>query len=41
MGVPTTLFVDGEGNLVGDPIVGADVAGYKEFVEEYLKGLKE
>ena len=37
----TTLFVDGEGNLVGDPIVGADVAGYKEFVEEYLKGLKE
>ncbi len=41
VGVPTTLFVDGEGNLVGDPIVGADVAGYKEFVEEYLKGLKE
>lgn len=35
-GVPTTLFVDKEGNLVGDPIIGADVAGYKKFVEEYF-----
>lgn len=37
-GVPTTLFVDKEGNLVGEPIIGADVEGYKEFVEEYLNG---
>lgn len=36
VGVPTTLFIDGDGNIVGDPIVGADVDGYKTFVEEYL-----
>ena len=35
-GVPTTMFVDKEGNIVGDPIIGANVDGYKEFVEEYL-----
>ena len=38
--VPTTIFVDKDGNIVGDPIVGADVEGYKTFVEEYLKGLE-
>lgn len=36
VGVPTTLFIDGEGNLVGEPIVGANVDGYKTFVEDYL-----
>ena len=36
VGVPTTLFVDQEGAIVGSPIVGADVEGYKTFVEEYL-----
>ena len=36
IGVPTTIFVDKEGNIVGDPIVGADVDGYKAFVEEYM-----
>lgn len=36
IGVPTTLFIDGEGNLVGDPIIGADVDGYKKLVEDYL-----
>ena len=36
IGVPTTLFIDGDGNIVGDPIVGADVDGYKTFVEDYL-----
>ncbi len=35
-GVPTTLFVDKEGKLVGEPIIGADVAGYKKFVEDYF-----
>lgn len=39
-GVPTTIFVDKDGNIVGEPIVGADVEGYKAFVEEYLKGLE-
>lgn len=36
VGVPTTLFIDRDGKIVGDPIVGADVDGYKTFVEEYL-----
>ena len=36
VGVPTTLFIDGDGNIVGDPIVGANVDGYKTFVEEYF-----
>ena len=35
-GVPTTMFVDNNGNIVGDPIIGADVDGYKKFVEDYL-----
>lgn len=36
--VPTTLFVDGEGNFVGEPVIGADVSAYKAFVESYLNG---
>lgn len=36
IGVPTTLFIDGEGNLVGDPVIGADVDSYKTFVEDHL-----
>jgi len=36
VGVPTTFFVDGEGKLVGDPIVGANVPGCRAFVEAYL-----
>lgn len=38
VGVPTTIFVDKEGNIVGDPIIGVNVEGYKNFVEEYLDG---
>lgn len=37
-GVPTTIFVDKDGNIVGDSIIGANVDGYKKFVEEYLNG---
>jgi len=33
---PTTFFVDSTGAIVGEPIVGADVDGYKAFVEDYL-----
>lgn len=40
VGVPTTYFVDKSGKFVGSPIVGADVAGYKSFVEGYLDGLE-
>lgn len=36
VGVPTTMFVDSEGNIVGSPILGANVEGYKKFVEEYF-----
>ena len=35
--VPTTFFVNSQGQIVGEPIVGADVDGYKDFVEEYVK----
>lgn len=35
-GVPTTMFVDKDGNIVGDPVVGAYVDRYKAFVEDYL-----
>ena len=33
---PTTIFVDGNGSIVGEPVIGADVEGYKTFVEEYV-----
>jgi thiol-disulfide isomerase/thioredoxin len=36
VGVPTTFFIDGNGVIVGDPVVGANVAACKEFVESYL-----
>ena len=36
IGVPTTLFVDGSGAIVGEPIVGANVPAYRQFVEDYL-----
>ncbi|MBP3637709.1 MAG: TlpA family protein disulfide reductase [Clostridia bacterium] len=35
-GVPTTIFVDGQGNIVGEEIVGAYVPRYKEQVELLL-----
>lgn len=38
IGVPTTMFIDQDGNFAGDPIIGADVDAYKRFVEEYLDG---
>ncbi len=34
--VPTTYFVDREGYIVGDPVIGADVDAYKKRVENYL-----
>ena len=37
--VPTTFILDSSGNVIGKPIVGADVEGYKEAAEEYLAGL--
>lgn len=34
--VPTTYFVDRSGNMIAEPIVGADVNGYKAVVESFL-----
>ncbi|MBQ9642516.1 MAG: TlpA family protein disulfide reductase [Lachnospiraceae bacterium] len=36
VGTPTTYFVDSQGKLIGDPILGADPAKYVERMEEYL-----
>lgn len=36
VGVPTTIAVDPEGNIVADPIVGSDVLGYKRMALDYL-----
>ena len=38
VGVPTTIFVDREGNLVGQAVLGAYVEQYKATVEELLNG---
>jgi len=35
--VPTTIFVDADGNIIGEKVVGADVPKYKEQVKRYLK----
>lgn len=34
--VPTTFFVDSDGHIVGDLIVGADPAGYRAAIDAYL-----
>lgn len=33
---PTTFFVDQNGDIVGEPIIGANITGCKEFVENYF-----
>lgn len=35
--IPTTYFVDSQGKLMGEPIVGADPQAYRERMEEYLQ----
>ena len=35
--VPTTIFVNSKGEIVGKMIVGADVDGYKDEIEKLLK----
>ena len=39
VGVPTTIFVDKSGNIIGEIIVGADVDRYKSFVNKYVEAL--
>ncbi|MDO4344182.1 MAG: TlpA disulfide reductase family protein [Eubacteriales bacterium] len=40
-GVPTTFFVDKDGKILGDEILGADVEAYKERIEEYKETFPE
>ena len=35
--VPTTIFVNAEGNIIGEAVIGADVPKYKELLTRYLK----
>lgn len=35
--VPTTIFIDAQGNILGEPIVGAQVQEYKKRLNELLK----
>lgn len=35
--VPTTIFVDSTGKIIGEPVIGADVDSYKRVVSDYLK----
>lgn len=38
---PTSIFVDSEGNIVGDLVVGArDEAGWREIIEERMEAVK-
>ncbi|MDS0528034.1 TlpA family protein disulfide reductase [Clostridium sp. SHJSY1] len=37
VGVPATFFVDKEGNILGEPIVGGKIDEYKSTLKEYLK----
>ena len=36
VGTPTTYFVDSQGRILGDPILGANPKKYRERMEEYL-----
>lgn len=35
--VPTTIFVDSAGNIIGEAVVGANVPRYKELLARYLQ----
>ena len=35
--VPTTIFINGNGEVVGKVILGADLAGYKDELEKLLR----
>lgn len=40
-GVPTTYFVDSEGNILGEPILGADPDAYRERLAQYAEEYPE
>lgn len=35
-GVPTTIFVDSEGNVVGEAVLGADTNAYRDRIDGFL-----
>ena len=37
IGFPTTIFVDNAGNIVGDPIVGSDIAATEKYIKSMNK----
>lgn len=37
IGFPTTIFVDMEGNIIGEPIVGSDVPRTEEFIQSVIR----
>lgn len=37
IGFPTTIFVDNAGNIVGDPMVGSDIAATEEYIKSMNK----
>ena len=39
-GVPTTVYIDKNGKVVGEAVVGAKVEEYKQHVEDYLNEQK-
>ncbi len=42
VGYPTTVFIDGEGNMVGKPVVGSrSKEEYKNIIESVLVGMQE
>ena len=38
MSYPITYFINQKGEIIGEPIMGARVAGYREMMEKYLSG---
>lgn len=39
VGVPTTYFVDSKGNIIGEPVIGADPEAYLETVDSLLSSM--
>lgn len=37
IGFPTTIFVDMDGNIIGEPIVGSNVAATEEFIQSVIQ----
>ncbi len=37
IGYPTTIFVDSQGNIIGDPIVGSDISGTEEIIKSMME----